>query len=67
MNGQHSKWVNIEAGVAQGPILGSLFFLVYINDFSADLNSNPKLFVTDASFFSVVQNINSARANLNSD
>ena len=67
MNGQHSKWVNIEAGVAQRPILESLFFLVYINDFSADLNSNPNLFVTDASFFSVVQNINSAIAILNSD
>ena len=66
MNGQHSTWVNIEAGVPQGSILGPLFFLIYINDFSDDLISNPKLFA-DTSLFSVVQNINSTTTDLNSD
>ena len=66
LNGQHSTWVNIEAGVPQGSILGPLFFLIYINDFSDDLISNPKLFA-DTSLFSVVQNINSTTTDLNSD
>ena len=65
MNGQHSTWVKVEAGVPQGSILGPLLFLIYINDLSDDLASNPKLFVDDSSLFSVVQNINSTTTDLN--
>ena len=65
--GQHSTWVNIEAGVSQGSILGPLSFLIYINDLSDDLTSNPKLFADGTSLFSVVQDINSTTSNLNSD
>ena len=67
MNGQHSTWVNIEAGVPQESILGPLSFLIYINDLPDDFNSNPKLFADDTSLFSVVQNINSTTTDLNSD
>ena len=47
LNGQHSEWSNVSAGIPQGSILGPLFFLIYINDLSDNLSSNPKLFADD--------------------
>ena len=56
LNGQYSKWTNVEAGVRQGSILGPLLFLIYINDLPENLVSNSKLFADDTSLFSVIQN-----------
>ena len=67
LNGQHSSWTNIEAGVPQGSILGPLFFLIYINNLSDGLTSNPKLFADNTSLFSAIHNINSTANDLNSD
>ena len=67
LNGQHSSWTNVQAGVPQGSFLGPLFFLIYINDLSDGLTSNLNLFADDTSLFSVVENINSTANNLNSD
>ena len=56
---------SVKAGVPQGSVLGPLFFLIFINDFSDNLVSNPKLFADDTSLFSVVQDINLSAKNLN--
>ena len=65
LNGQHSKWSNISAGVSQRSILGPFLFLIYINDLSDNLSSNPKLFADDTSLFSVVHDTNQSGINLN--
>ena len=67
LNGQHSSWTNIEAGVPQVSILEPLFFLIYINNLSDGLTSNSKWFADDTSLFSVIRNINSTTNDLNSD
>ena len=65
LNGQHSSWRDVNAGVPQGSILGPLLFLVYINDLSNGLKSNPKLFADDTSLFSVIHDVNSSQIDLN--
>ena len=70
LNGQHSSWRDVNAGVPQGSILGPLLFLVYINDLSNDLKSNPKLFADETSLFSetsVIHEVNSSQIDLNED
>ena len=67
LNGQTSSWSPILAGVAQGSILGPLFFLIYINDLGNNLSSTVKLFADDTSIFSIVHDIDLSSKQLNDD
>ena len=59
------QWAAVNAGVPQGSILGPLLFLIYINDLSNELPSNPRLFAGDTSLFSVVWDTNLSANPLN--
>ena len=50
-----------------GSILGPLLFLVYINDLTQNLHSNPKLFADDTSLFSTVADEALSNSYLNDD
>ena len=56
-NGQHLTWENVNTGVQQGSILGTLLFLIYINNLSTGGSSNCKPFADNTSLFSVVNDI----------
>ena len=67
LNSQYSSWAKVEAGVPQGSILGPLLFLIYVNDLSENLASNPKLFADDTPLFSVVKNVDASNIDLNNN
>ena len=67
LDGQPSEWLPIKAGLPQGFILGTLFFLIYINDLSENLLSTVKLLADDTSLFSVVNDSNISANELNKD
>ena len=67
LNGQSSSWLDINAGLPQGSVLGPLLFLIYINDLPENLVSVSKLFADDTSIFSTVSDINKSTEELNRD
>ena len=54
INGEISDWAPVHAGVSQSSILGSLLFLIYINDIVKHIGSAIRLFADATSLYIVV-------------
>ena len=65
IDGNSSSWVDIPAGVPQGPILRRLLFLVYFNDFSDGLKSQCES--DDTFLFAIAHDNNTSVSDINKD
>ena len=64
---QFSSWRQVTAGVPQGSILGSILFLIYLNDIMKEINANIRLFADNTSLFVIVEDPVTAANLLNND
>ena len=60
LNGLASSWADVEAGVPQRSILGSLFFPIHVSNFSEKLKSTVTLSADNTSIFHVVKDPNTS-------
>ena len=56
VNGIKSDWAPVVSGVPQGTVLGPLLFSLYINDISADIESEIRLFADDCVCYRKIKN-----------
>ena len=56
VNGIKSDWAPVVSGVPQGTVLGPLLFFLYINDISADIESEIRLFADDCVCYREIKN-----------
>ena len=67
LNGIHSDWASVDAGVLQGSVLGPLLFLVYINDLTDNISSQMRLFADDSSLFTSVNDVDQTHEKIEQD
>ena len=67
MNGIHSDWTLIDAGVPQGSVIGPLFFPFYINDLTGNISSQIRLFADDSSLFTFVNAVDQTDEKIEQD
>ena len=67
INNSTSSWRDINAGIPQESILGSILFIVLINDILTDINSTIKLFADDTILYLLVDDPQETAQTLNDD
>ena len=55
VNGVKSDWALVVPCVPQGTVLGPLLFSLHINDITADIKSEIRLFADDCYVFTIVK------------
>ena len=55
LNGKSSDWMDVSSGVPQGSMLGSVLFIIYINDMPDMLRKYCKMFADDAKLYSAIE------------
>ena len=53
INGKHSDWCNVFSGIRQGSVLGTILFVVYINNSDRNINNVILKFADDTKLFAV--------------
>ena len=56
VNGNKPQWTLVTSGIPQGSILGSILFVIYINDITEQLKSNIFLFADDTKTYKFIRN-----------
>jgi len=51
VNGKLSTWTGILSGIPQGRVLGSILFVLFINDLPDDITCTAKIFADDTKLF----------------
>ena len=55
-----SAWTSVTSGVAQGSVLGPIFFILYINDLPERISNDCKLYADDSKVIAIMRDILSA-------